>query len=341
MADITDFQLTDTIFSDPSLRAMLTQDEIDLINSSPLLKSLLHAYESLDIKITHDSSKDYSGYDPKFKTINITQTGSDFVRVLGHELTHYYDQIKRKELTLTRNNFDDIINREMDESEATAASFIIRRQIMANHDEHPDIGISNRINVFDPDPGRDIIADLDSAYASQVSSSMTIDDFWALTNQIATEKIWGMNFHTRPHKTTNRWEDALNDVYILRDAWGDIISDDTPDFLKDDTRIFQSAELLEDGTHKFTFQDQDANHTERTWIYESRNGDDGDNLVTGTESVTDDHLTGGAGNDIIYGDWQETDAGNDTLDGGLGDDHLYDSSPKAFSPHRAVFLLAA
>jgi hypothetical protein len=173
MADITDFQLNDTIFSDPNLQDMLTQDEIDLINSSPLLKSLLHDYEKeIGEKITHDLSEDYSGYSPEFNTINITQTGNDFVRVLGHELTHYYDQIKREELTLTRDNFDDIINREMDESEATAASFIIRRQIMANHDEHNDIGISNRIDVFDPDPERDIIADLDNTYASQVSSSV-------------------------------------------------------------------------------------------------------------------------------------------------------------------------
>ncbi len=318
MADTTPFDLNDSIFDGIRADLNLTQDEIDLINGSSVLISLLRNFASKPGR-TLDYNPSSNAYNPRTKNIGMYYTGTNFVRTLGHELGHFYDQEIQTDLTTNWSDFDDIISNEMDEAQATAMSFIIRQQILTS--TGTDIGISNRIGRFLPDgtdtqAGQDAeLTHLQATFGSQVSSAISLDNCWTLATEIAKD-IWGKNFLTRPRGETNRWEDRLEETY--EDNGKDI-----PIFLQDSERIFQSAELQEDGTHKFTFQDQDTNHTERTWIYESRNGDDGDNLVTGTESVTDDYLIGGAGNDIIYGDWQETDAGNDTLDGGLGEDHLY------------------
>ena len=80
-------------------------------------------------------------------TLELSQNGTNFVRLLGHELGHFYDhQLKNDATALDLvDNFADIIKYEMDESQATAISYIIRKQIMLNGG--PDIEISNLYNL--------------------------------------------------------------------------------------------------------------------------------------------------------------------------------------------------
>ena len=123
----------------------VSADELRYINASPLLLSLLHWYaeqqdnKSTPVILTRDSSADSSAYDSESHNINLKQTGSDFVRVLGHELAHAYDQLEQNAVVDKIKDFAGIIHREMDESEATATSYIIRCQIMSSTGE--DIGI--------------------------------------------------------------------------------------------------------------------------------------------------------------------------------------------------------
>ena len=95
-----------------------------------------------------------------------------------------------------------------------------------------------------------------------------------------------------------------------------------PIFLQPGERTFQSAKLLENGQHKFTFTDSDG--LARTWVYEGTTGGDDRDLLTGKETAgSSDTLHGGGGDDILYGGWTENDIGRDTLYGDGGKDKLY------------------
>jgi len=315
------FSIDDEVFQElmyaPSpnenVEISILEGQIELINQSPLMKSLLEAFQTAGHHIYYDPNADSAGYIPGGDIILTKINDNEIVRILSHELGHFYDN----NITEVRTKFSDIISREMDESEATAISYIIRQQILVATDSQTDIGMSNRLGMERGDDGiQEELANLDISFGDLDYSSDTIDTFWAHAETIASQ-IWGKNFLTRPHFYTNRWEDALDEAY----------EDNLPDFLSKDNRTLQSAELQSDGTHKFTFTDTDKDGTNRTWVFEARDGDAENNLVTGTEKTdattnTNDHLTGGAGNDILYGDWQDTDAGNDILEGGTGNDIL-------------------
>ncbi len=254
-----------SLFTDNKI--LVSNEELTYINYSPLLISLIRWYKTQNKPLTRDLTGSTSGGyypDPTDGGINIKKTGADFVRLLGHELTHAYDDLEKGELFKTQSNFQHIIGREMDESEATAGSFIIRQQIYISSNGSVDIGISNRIGGFTPtekkpapefDNGLQAeIAHLVSSFGSRISSAITVDDFWSLAQEIAND-IWGKNFLTRPHGDTNRWEDRLEETY----------GDNIPLFLDPFDRTLQSAELLENGDHKFTFIKVDDGTT-RTWI---------------------------------------------------------------------------
>ncbi len=332
MADTTPFVLTDIFFDGVRTDLNLTQAEIDLINGSNLLISLLHEFDNGIRKLLYNPVSNFYDQDPLGDHhVYISRTGTNFVRLLGHELSHFYDQVKKQDLTTEWTNFDHIIANDMDEAQATAMSFIIRQQILASTGtdgtDGTDIEISNRIGRFLPDgtvtqagqdaelqAGQDAeLAHLQTTFGGRVTSTMSTDDCWALATEIAND-IWGKNFLTRPRGGTNRWEDRLEETY--EDNGKDI-----PIFLQSSERTFQSAELQQDGTHKFIFTDQNGGG-DRTWVYEATTGTAGNDLVTGTEADNNDTLSGGAGDDILYGGWQNSDLGNDTLSGDAGNDTL-------------------
>ena len=143
--NLTPFQLSDPVFADVKLSSSLTQTEIDLINSSNLLISLLHAFIDKGNKLTEGSANVYGGSE-----IELNKTGTEFVRLLGHELGHFYDDQIKKELNGESSTFAKIIDYEMDESQATAISFIIRQQIKLTTTD-TDVRISNRIGYFTAD----------------------------------------------------------------------------------------------------------------------------------------------------------------------------------------------
>ena len=307
------FTLLDPIFTKVS--TLITQAEIDLINSSNLLRSLLHEFAGRGCELATGNGNAYTG-----NTLELSQNGTNFVRLLGHELGHFYDhQLKNDATALDLvDNFADIIKYEMDESQATAISYIIRKQIMLNGG--PDIEISNRIGKFSPDGGEIAgglnaeIVDLDGRFAGRVAGTMTAADSWALAQEIA-QYIWGKNFLTRPRDITNRWQDRLDDAY----------GGDVPTFLQDSERKFQSAKIV-NGQYQFLFKDKDGQL--RAWVYEGTNGSnlaetDKRDLVTGKEAAgSSDTLHGGDGDDILYGGWTNDDSGNDALYGGAGNDTL-------------------
>jgi hypothetical protein len=76
-------------------------------------------------------------------------------------------------------------------------------------------------------------------------------------------------------------------------------------------------------------------------------GGGNDTVVVSTSADGPEVYKGGDDNDTIDGRLAGRDleldggTGEDTLYGGSHDDHLYESSPKAFSPHRAVFEMVA
>lgn len=318
-ANTTPFQLSDPIFANvlglmaDSEQGVSSDETLMLINSSNLLLSLLHAFKASGGELIAGSSSGYTGDDIEFKA---EDKGTNFVRILGHELGHFYDhQLKGDAAALDPvNNFADIIKYEMDESQATAISYIIRRQIMLNGG--PDIQISNRIGNFSADGveiegGLDAeIANLDQQFSGSVTATMTIDDSWTLASQIAGD-IWGKNFLTRPGGVA-RWNARLDDAY----------GSNIPIFLQTSERTFLSARLLADGQHEFTFKDADDQN--RTWVYEATTGGNGRDLLVGGETAgSSDTLRGGGGDDILYGGWTEADTGIDYLYGDAGNDKLY------------------
>ena len=239
------------VFSDSNGSTIINQGELKLINASPLLISLLYEFHQspMSLKLTRSQSGNASGGYIVEKGINIKKSGNDFVRLLSHELGHFYDDEKQSSMTRKRKNFTDIINREMDESEATATSFIVRRQIIDAI--QTDIGISNRIQIFGPPEQRKILTELDTEFSNRINFSIVADNFWKLAQQIAEKKIWGKNFHTRPRKNTNRWQDALSDAFDDQDQ-------PIPDWLEESVHTFKSAELIGEGNNKkyqFTFQE--------------------------------------------------------------------------------------
>jgi hypothetical protein len=142
--------LNDSIFGEIRTDLNLTQTEIDLINGSNLLVSLLRKFDQFGRTIYYNPGSNYYDQNPQGDHhIYISKTGTDFVRILSHELGHFYDQTEKSELTLSWSNFDDVISNDMDEAQATAMSFIVRQQILAS--TGTDIGISNRIGRFLPD----------------------------------------------------------------------------------------------------------------------------------------------------------------------------------------------
>ncbi len=290
----------------------ILQDFIDIINTSALFQSLLEAFQGTGKHIYYDPNATSAVYDPETGNITVKDiTGDEFVRLLSHELGHFH-----RDATDTDTRFAGIIDDEMDESQATAMSYIIRRQILLANG--PDIGISNKIGKFstiDDAEGNDTgwlqaISDLDLAFGSQVNAGLTAANVGVLLQSVA-EKIWGKNFLTRP-RGISRWQ------MWLESAYGTAI----PVFLQTSERKFKSAEMQENGQYKFIFTDSDSQ--EITWIYEATTGGDGRDLVTGKERAgSNDILSGGGGDDIIYGGWNEEDLGNDTLYGDDGDDKLY------------------
>ena len=133
--------------------------QVALINKSQLFIDLLRFYTTPTDKhpagtLTYNPDENQNGYNgikdlPSIAIHDIS--GNNFVRILGHELGHAYDQLGVKQFTGTPMDFEEIIGQEQDESEATAVSYIIRQQIRAANG--PDIGISNRIGERDPYSG--------------------------------------------------------------------------------------------------------------------------------------------------------------------------------------------
>ena len=261
------------------------------------------------------------------KEIELDYKGMDFIRLISHELGHFYDKKIKQDSNIEFKSFADIVKYEMDESQATAVSFIVRQQIKQSMGM--DVLISNKIDFFSPEGTiteqsyRDKITDLENKFGGLVTSGMTTDSCWTLANTIA-DYIWGENFLTRPNQATtgtNRWEDRLADVY----------KNNIPVFFQSTERKFQSADLV-NGQHIFTFKDI-ADGQNRTWVYEGTTGSDLRDLMIGREltdaliqkGITglDDTLFGGKENDILYGGWTENDTGIDFLYGGDGIDKLY------------------
>ena len=316
MAITTPFTLDNPIFN--SVRSKISENEINLINASPLLVSLLWEFtmKGRELRVG-----DLNAYDPGEGNIYLAKTGQEFVRLLGHELGHFYD----RNLTVDLTNFNNIIDREMDESEATATSFIIMRQLLAaGANIDPQTFISNRI--FESDPR--IVTTLNTEFFSQIRTTTTVDNFGELTKNIA-DRIWGLNFPlVKPghEEDGSRWDKTLIETYTDKGK-------EIPDFLQDDQRTFKSAALDANGNHTFTFMESGANGGgERTWVFEATSATGGkdkygnvlNEILVGNEVLgTPDHLVGGDGNDILYGGFYNDDTGADILEGGIGDDILY------------------
>ena len=175
MAITTPFSKDDPLFANIQNLLGSNPDEIiRLLNSSNLLVSLLHEYAFDTTYGGNITSSNGSGYDES-GNIQIGGTGeNDFIRLLGHELGHYLDTKRNDDfIAKVENDFDDIITYEMNESQATAISFIIQQQIKQT--TRIDIKISNRIGLFDPDgtdkPGNDQAAmtALERKFGSKVS----------------------------------------------------------------------------------------------------------------------------------------------------------------------------
>lgn len=128
-----DFTIDDIVFRqlrDPDTDGFIDNDtlntQIALINKSELLKSLLKEFQDAGKYILFNANAPTpGGYEPG-ADITLKDKDNNFVRLLGHELGHFRDNQRTDDL----NNFSDIVSREMDESEATATSYIIRRQLM-------------------------------------------------------------------------------------------------------------------------------------------------------------------------------------------------------------------
>lgn len=310
MAITTPFSKDDPLFANIQNLLGSNPDEIiRLLNSSNLLVSLLHEYAFDTTYGGNITSSNGSGYDES-GNIQIGGTGeNDFIRLLGHELGHYLDTKRNDDfIAKVENDFDDIITYEMNESQATAISFIIQQQIKQT--TRIDIKISNRIGLFDPDgtdkPGNDQAAmtALERKFGSKVSLNMTIADCWSLVEEVAND-IWGKNLLTMPGQV-QRWlrrRNELNGVYTGKGK-------EAPVFLQDSERTFQSAKIV-NGQYQFLFKDKDGQL--RAWVYEGTNGSDlaetgKRDLVTGKEAAgSSDTLHGGEGDDILYGGWTNDD----------------------------------
>jgi hypothetical protein len=196
-----------------SEQGMSCDDTLRLINSSNLLLTLLHSFADKGLPLVQGAGNLYTG-----STIKLSYTGTDLVRALGHELGHFCDhQLQSDTHALDKaKNFADIIAYEMNESQATAISYIIRKQIMLNGE--PDIQISNRIGFFladgsvSEDGFNAEIAKLDERFSDKVTAAMTAEDCWALACEIAGD-VWGKNFFTKPDGETTRWEAELEEAY--------------------------------------------------------------------------------------------------------------------------------
>ncbi len=77
------FQLNDPVFA--NLSGLITQAEINLINSSSVLLSLLHAFADTGLRLVQSVNNQYT-----CTTLEIGATGMDLVRILGHELGHFW-----------------------------------------------------------------------------------------------------------------------------------------------------------------------------------------------------------------------------------------------------------
>lgn len=159
MAD--QFNANDPIFSNfTNIPGFDLEAQVALINKSQLLIDLLDRFKNNDEHegeengtLTYNAAENVNGYnidrdEPSIQFHDIG--GNDFVRILSHELGHAYDQLVKQTLTGDDENkpdgFEKIISYEMDESEATATSYIIRQQILANGG--PDIKISNKLGIY-------------------------------------------------------------------------------------------------------------------------------------------------------------------------------------------------
>ncbi len=300
--------------------------QIDLINSSPLLVDLLTEFKARSGTLTYNTTDGVNAYiidskPPVIELGDVIKSGNNFTRILSHELGHAYDQLFKHTITRSDDDFSTIISTERDESEATAISFIISRQIKTNSLNHVDIGISNRVYLVDPQ----IQNKLESKYGAAIDAiGNDTQALWSLATRMADD-IWGLNFSLRPQGGASRWEKLLNATFVERDDQGNITSDKTPDFLQSSVRTFQSARINENGQYEFIFMEQqgaDAGQ-EIHYIYGANTGTNGPDLLVVGEN--DHHLQGGGGNDVLVGNWtrlgEEDDTG-DVLDGGAGNDTL-------------------
>jgi len=239
-ADIKNYFVNDQ----PTLDEL--NQQIQLINESPLFVLLLGKWEADQntgiINYNDQNTKNiYDGHNILIHDIS----GTNFIRILGHELGHYFDE--RLDGTAVP-EFDDtkkfeyLINEEMAESIATATSYIINRQIL-NATNDTDIGISNR--VFDPTYGNNqlLLNSLDSTFGSTINSISTIDDLKSKVYDVA-EMIWGNNFPLKKTPTDlSRWEKLLTAAFET----------DIPDFLQSSVRTFKQAYINQDGKYEFIF----------------------------------------------------------------------------------------
>jgi len=228
--------------------------QLDLINSSPLLVDLLTEFKARSGTLTYNTTDGVNAYiidskPPVIELGDVIKSGNNFTRILSHELGHAYDQLVKHTITRSDDDFSTIISTERDESEATAISFIISRQIKTNSLNHEDIGISNRVYLVDPQ----IQNKLESKYGAAIDAAGNdTQALWSLATRMADD-IWGLNFSLRPQGGASRWEKLLNATFVERDEQGNITSDDTPDFLQSSVRTFQSARINDNGQYEFIF----------------------------------------------------------------------------------------
>jgi len=331
-----DFTLSSAVFQSLRIVAIgstnqvvpdaVLESQIELINKSALFKSLLEEFQSRGLKLIYNPDADSAEYESNVGITIKRIDENNIVRLLSHELGHFYDDIHGTMNLGFDTKFKTIIDLERNESEATAISFIIRKQILLAGGGSPDISISNRIGLWtdlsgpeNPQGQLDAIRDLETEFGSKVTSAMTMgNDCWILMRDISNS-IWGLNFFTRPTDNISRWDnwlDSSDTSYAVR-----------PIFLEKSERLLQSADK-QDGNYMFTFKDTEDSQT-RLWVHEGTIGSDLEatgkrDLVVGKETAgASDTLHGGEGDDILYGGWTENDTGVDYLYGDDGKDKLY------------------
>lgn len=329
--DTTPFSADDSCFN-ASRGRIDVAGQVELFNKSPVMIALLHAFIGRDANGNQARQLEYNdaevnGYDIENNNIGIHDLEeNDFVRVLSHELGHFYDDLVREQQQNDLHNFTDIINREMDESEATAISYIIRSQIL--NARGPDIEIANQLGTNDPNILSSSLPDLDEEFGAGSYASITSGSvLWNEVTPIA-EWIWGKNLPLKRDPDDQnlklRWDKLLIETYTDKGK-------EIPDFLQDDQRTFKSAALDANGNHTFTFTELGTNGGgERIWTFGATSATGGrdkdgnvlNEILVGNEVLgTSDHLMGGDGNDILYGGFYNDDTGNDILEG--GSDMLY------------------